>query len=84
MSLLWGLRFIIRAPAIPLMIGGEPEIWALFTRGLAHFSAPPACGDGSKTGGGKCGRISMESLHDPAKAMTVGGPIETRGCFADL
>ena len=42
MSLLWGLRFISRAPAVPLLIGGEPDTWALFTRGLAYFSAPPA------------------------------------------
>jgi len=42
MSLLWGLRFISRAPVIPLLIGGERESWALFTRGLAYFSAPPA------------------------------------------
>jgi sigma-B regulation protein RsbU (phosphoserine phosphatase) len=42
MSLLWGLRFVSRAPVIPLLIGGEPETWALFTRGLTYFSAPPA------------------------------------------
>ncbi len=42
MSLLWGLRFVSRAPAIPMLIGGEPDTWALFTRGLAYFSAPPA------------------------------------------
>ncbi len=42
MSLLWGLRFVSRAPVIPLMIGGEPDTWALFTRGLTYFSAPPA------------------------------------------
>jgi sigma-B regulation protein RsbU (phosphoserine phosphatase) len=42
MSLIWGLRFASRAPAIPLLIGGDPETWALFTRGLAYFSAPPA------------------------------------------
>jgi len=40
MSLLWGLRFVSRAPVVPLLIGGEPHTWALFTRGLAYFSAP--------------------------------------------
>ncbi len=42
MSLLWGLRFLSRAPVIPLLVGGDADTWALFTRGLAYFSAPPA------------------------------------------
>lgn len=42
MSLLWGLRFVCRAPVVPLVVGGDPGTWALFTRGLAYFSAPPA------------------------------------------
>jgi sigma-B regulation protein RsbU (phosphoserine phosphatase) len=42
MSLLWGLRFVSRAPVVHLLIGGGPDTWALFTRGLTYFCAPPA------------------------------------------
>lgn len=42
MSLLWGLRFVSRAPVVHLLIGGGPGTWALFTRGLTYFCAPPA------------------------------------------
>ncbi len=44
MSLLWGLRFVCRAPAIPLVFGGDPATWGLFTRFLTYLSAPPAFG----------------------------------------
>lgn len=44
MSLLWGLRFVCRAPAFVVAIGGAPETWALFTRFLAYASAPVAFG----------------------------------------
>lgn len=44
MSLLWGLRFICRAPIIPTMVGGDPLTWSLFTRFLTYVSAPVAFG----------------------------------------
>lgn len=40
MSLLWGLRFLCRAPLVPLLVGGSPEFWPLFSRGLTYVSAP--------------------------------------------
>ena len=40
MSLLWGLRFLCRAPLVPLLVGGSPEFWHLFARGLTYASAP--------------------------------------------
>jgi len=42
MSLLWGLRFLCRPPAVRLAIGGAPETWALFARFLTYVSAPAA------------------------------------------
>lgn len=42
LSVLWGLRFLCRAPAVPLMVGSGPADWALFTRFLTYLSAPPA------------------------------------------
>ncbi len=42
MSVLWGLRFASRAPVVHLLIGGGPDTWALFARGLTYFCAPPA------------------------------------------
>ena len=44
MSLLWGLRFICRAPVIPLLMGEDPAAWGQFTRFLTYLSAPPAFG----------------------------------------
>jgi sigma-B regulation protein RsbU (phosphoserine phosphatase) len=42
MSLLWGLRFVSRAPVVHLLIGGGPDTWALYARGLTYCCAPPA------------------------------------------
>lgn len=44
MSLLWGLRFVCRAPVVPLLVGGSEDFWPLFTRFLTYVSAPPAFG----------------------------------------